>query len=126
MYGIEIAGRKKREIEIEIESNFNNEIEIDIRGSGIFDIEIEIEISIISMILRLPENHEIMPTLITRGSVERSVLAAGSSILEWKKRKSRKGKMKKSCAEYEGRDERRHSSRREASRNFGTPKSVRS
>ena len=77
MYGIEIAGRKKREIEIEIESNFNNEIEIDIRGSGIFDIEIEIEISIISMILKLPEILEFRPTLVLTSSLFANLSKSG-------------------------------------------------
>ena len=45
-------------------SNRNAEIKMAIRGSGIFEIEIAIEISVISMILRLPENHEITPTLL--------------------------------------------------------------
>ena len=47
-------------------------------GSGTFeiDIEIEIEVSIISVILRFPENHEITPTLHLRVKMTRTSLLA--------------------------------------------------
>ena len=47
------------------ENNYYPEIEIDIWDRDIFEIEIEVEIEIIiiSMILKLPEILEIMPTL---------------------------------------------------------------
>ena len=53
-------------------SNYNTDIEIEIGEGEIFEIaiEIDIEISVISMILRLPEILEIMPTLLKRDSFE--------------------------------------------------------
>ena len=49
-------------------SNYNTDIAIEIEEGEIFEIAIEIdfEISVISMILRLPEILEIMPTLLSR------------------------------------------------------------
>ena len=58
---------KKLEIEIETgKSIYNADIEIEIGENEIFDTEIDVEVEIgaISMILRLPEIFEIMPTLL--------------------------------------------------------------